>query len=359
MRRPCFSGEKGVPAACAPGSMSGYGNEEGEFMTLEKIAQDLGVSKSTVSRALSGKGRIGDATRKRIREYATAMGAHEAGKPGKRTFTGNLGVVLPADVYVSGAPFFQECILGICETASFLDYNVLITTATPENVDGIRSLVEKEKVDGVILTRSLENDRALQYLTEAGFPTGLTGQTPRPGIIRVDTDNEMAAENLVSLLLGRGYRHFALVLDDMEYMVNKSRYRGFCNALARHGLDPEKQMLLFGPLKVDMLDSVIGSMLSRRVQCVICGDDIICTRFMSCLQAEGYRIPRDIGVASLFDSPNLDCFTPSVTTVRVSARQVGNVISRQMIHSLTGKEYQEETIVDYEILMRRSTNVTL
>lgn len=328
-------------------------------MTLDEMARELGVSKSTVSRALSGKGRIGDATRKKIQDYARHLNAADTGNPAGKTATRSLGVVLPADVYISGGPYFQECILGICETATFLNYDVLITTGTANDVSGIRTMVEREKVDGVILTRSLEDDRALQYLVETGFPTGLTGLCSIPGVIQVDTDNEAASENLTSLLVGKGYRHFALVIDSMDYIVNKSRYKGFCSALTKNGIDPGKQLLLTGPLKVEVLDSVVSDLITQKVQCIICGDDIICTRIMSCLQAEGYRIPRDIAIASLYNSPNLNCFTPSITTVNVSARQVGNTISRQMIHFLTGREYQCRTVLDYEILMRRSTNVTI
>ena len=77
---------------------------------------------------------------------------------------------------------------------------------------------------------------------------------------------------------------------------------------------------------------------------------------MSSLQSQGYRIPRDVAVASLYNSPNLDCFTPSVTAVNVSAKQVGNMIARQMINYLEGKDYQKKTNVDFEVLMRKSTN---
>ena len=328
-------------------------------MTLDEMARELGVSKSTVSRALSGKGRIGDVTRKRIQEYARKQGVENNREVVRRTVTRNIGVVLPDDVYISSGPYFQECILGICETAAFLDYDVLIATGANNDVSGVQMLIEREKVDGVILTRSMEDDRALQYLTETGFPVGLTGISSRPGVIQVDTDNEAASENLVSLLVGRGYRHFALILDDMEYIVNQSRYRGFCGALSQNSIDPKKQLVLSGLTKMDMLDSVVDDLIAQKIQCIVCGDDIICTRIMSSLQAKGYRIPKDIAVASLYNSPNLDCFSPSITTVNVSARQVGNMISKQMINYLTGKEYRKKTILDYEILMRKSTNILI
>lgn len=323
-------------------------------MTLEEMAKELGVSKSTVSRALSGKGRIGEDTRKKIVDFARHQTTELQREQSAAAPTRNLGVVLPADVYLNGGPYFQECILGICETATFLDYDVLITTGTANDISGLRTLVERDKVDGIILTRSLEDDRAVQYLTEVGFPVGLTGICDREEVIQVDTDNEGAAESLTSLLISRGYRKFALIIDNMEYTVNRSRHSGFSRALLKNGLSPEKQFVYANPLKSELLDSLIGNMVSKRVECIICGDDIICTRIMSSLQAQGYRIPKDIAVASLYNSPNLDCFMPAVTAVNVSAKQVGNMIAKQMINFLTGKEYQKKTIVDYEILMRKS-----
>ena len=290
-------------------------------MTLDEMARELGVSKSTVSRALSGKGRIGEETRKKIVDFAKSQEISMVKEKSGCGATRNLGVVLPTDVYLNGGPYFQECILGICETAAFMDYDVLIASGTASDVSGIRNLVEKEKVDGIILTRSTEDDRAIQYLTDVGFPVGLTGICGSNRVIQVDTDNEGAAENLTSFLISRGYRKFALIIDKMEYNVNKSRYKGFCSALINNGLEPNKQVVVSSSLNTELMDSVVDNLISQKVECIICGDDVICTRIMSNLQAEGYRIPKDVAVASLYNSPNLECFSPAVTAVNVSARQ--------------------------------------
>jgi DNA-binding LacI/PurR family transcriptional regulator len=327
-------------------------------MTLDEMAKALGVSKSTVSRALSGKGRIGEQTRERIIEFAkTQNGLNARRDVGIQqkyvNATRNLGVILPADVYSNCGLYFQECILGICETASFFDYDIVIATGTANDLTSIRTLVDKKKVDGIILTRSIENDKALEYLSEIGFPVGMTGLCQGENVIQVDTDNEAAAQSLTSLLIGRGYRRFALVIGNMEYLVNKSRYNGFCNALKQHGVALEKQRVISGSLKLDM-DMFVEDLIDSKVDCIICGDDIICTRVMSALLAKGYRIPKDTSVASLYNSPNLECFSPAVTAVNVSAQQVGNMICRQMINFLEGREFQKKTIMDYEILVRKS-----
>ena len=77
-----------------------------EEMTLEDIARELGVSKSTVSRALSGKGRIGEQTRQRIREYAQGYGDGRQQEREKDKRTGNIGVSFPDDILMSGSQFF-------------------------------------------------------------------------------------------------------------------------------------------------------------------------------------------------------------------------------------------------------------
>jgi len=331
-------------------------------MTLEEMARELGISKSTVSRALSGKGRIGKSTREKVLQLAEKNGMFRANRSASADVaekmpqrTGNLGVIMPADIYISGSAYFHECLLGICEAANMMDYDVMVTTSTENDISGIQDLVEHGKVDGIILTRSVERGKDLEYLSSIRFPTALTGTTNVSGIIQVDSDNKMASEMLTSILIGKGYRRFALFIEDMDFIVNRHRYGGFCDALSKNGLQKDKQYVYVGAGKIDVQDLDIGEMLAARVECIVCGDDAVCTRLMSFLQSQGYRIPRDIAVASMYNSPNLSCFTPSVTAINISARKMGVMAGRQMINFLNGKEYQHRTIVDYELLVRRST----
>lgn len=326
----------------------------GSHMTLEEIANELGVTKSTVSRALSGKGRISKETSERIKAYV-----NEQSK--ERTVTGrpnvhNIGVVLPADVYYGGGAYFQNCLLGICEAASMYDYNVLITTGKLHDILELQALVENGRVDGMILTRSLEEDKALQYLMDMKFPTAITGSCKYDEIIQVDTDNEGATEKMTSMLIGRGFRKFAFIVRDMNFSVDKKRHDGFCKALFKNGISQQNQLFYNGTVKMEFLDSIIGNLVTQKVECIICGDDEVSTMIMSRLQAEGYRIPKDIAVASLYNSSNLECFSPAVTAVNVAAAKMGNIAGKQLIQHLLGKEYDKKSTVDYELLFRKSTN---
>lgn len=326
-------------------------------MTMEDIAKELGVSKSTVSRAISGKGRIGEETKRKIHDFIAKNGLDITdNKKSDSKRTGNIGVVLPADAYVSGSAFFYECLIGICEYANNMEYNVVLTTCSTNDISGIQDLVEQGKVDGIILTRAVENGLDVDYLTGIDFPCAITGTAPSKKIIQVDSDNAMASETLTTMLIGKGYRKFALLLDELSFVVNKQRHEGFLRAVEQAGLSVEKQLIYKASPKVDVHDIDIDEILNRKVECIVCGDDTLCTRIMSKLQAEGYRIPMDVAVASLYNSASLNCFTPSVTTVNISAKQMGSMVCKQLINCLNEKDYQQRSIMDYEILVRRSTN---
>lgn len=328
----------------------------GQSMTLDEIANELGVSKSTVSRALSGKGRIGKETSQRIKAFVEKHENERKNQEGYLSSTHNIGVVLPADVYYGGGAYFQNCLLGICEAASMYGYNVLITTGKPYDISELRRLVENRRVDGIVLTRSREDDKALEYLMDVGFPTALTGTCQYDEVIQIDTDNEGATEKMTSMLIGRGFRKFALLVKDMHFSVDKRRRSGFCKALFKNGIPEQNQLFYSGMVKMEFLDSIISNLIAKKVECIICGDDEVCTMIMSKLQAEGYRIPRDVAVASLYNSTNLDCFSPAVTAVNVAAAQMGNMAGKQLIQRLLGKQYEEKAMVDYELLFRKSTN---
>ncbi|WP_167958473.1 LacI family DNA-binding transcriptional regulator [Anaerosporobacter faecicola] len=325
-------------------------------MTLDEIANKLGVSKSTVSRALSGKGRISKETSEQIKNFIKEHDGMKRIKEEEQYRTYNIGVVLPADVYYGGGAYFQNCLLGICEAASVFGYNVLITTGKMHDITELQQLVENRRVDGIVLTRSLEDDKALQYLMEMQFPTAITGTCQYKEIIQVDTDNEGAAEKMTSMLIARGFKKFALLVKDLHFSVDKKRHDGFCKALLKNGISAKNQLFYNGSIKMEFLDSIIADLIAQKVECIICGDDEVCTMIMSRLQAEGYRIPKDIAIASLYNSSNLECYSPAVTAVNVAATQMGNIAGKQLIQHLLGKSYETRAMVDYDILFRKSTN---
>ena len=323
-------------------------------MTLDEIAKGLDISKSTVSRALSGKGRVSEDTRLKILSFIQNNNVKELQRE-RFARTQSIAVAVPTDALSTNIPYFQECLLGICESAMMMNYSVVVTTVGINDISGIQKLVENGKVDAVILMRSVEEDKALKYLTDMHFPTGLTGICDNKEVIQVDTDIRQAAETLTNILISSGYSKFAIIVGNTHYYVNRNRCEGFFNALKRNGIPIERQICYQNFENSELIDNIISDIINNKTECVVCGDDTISTVLMSKLQSEGYRIPKDISIVSLFNSATLGCFSSPVTAINISAKKIGNMMAKQMINYLQGNEYSMLTMTDYEILFRAST----
>lgn len=321
-------------------------------MNQAEIARVLGVSKTTVSRAISGKGRVREETRKEILDYIKGL---EAKENTKTPPTYNLGVALPADDYINTKTYFSECLYGICEAAAHFNYNVLIVKAMENNISEIVNVVEGKKVDAMILVRHMENDRAIEYLKSKNFPTGLAGRCEEDWVIQADIDNEGAVEDIMTMMVNKGFRRFALIVEEMTNLVNRKRQEGFLAALFKNGITENKQYIYRTKVSEEVLGMILQDIISNKTDCIVCGDDELGTKVLSWLQGEGYRVPGDVAVFALYNSPVLNLMRPSVTAIDVSTRLVGLELGKQMCNYLQGKGCQKRTLMDYKILIRKST----
>ena len=134
--------------------------EEKKDITIADVAEALGVSKTTVSRAISGKGRIGKETRKRVLEYIEEHdykpNAIAKGLAQSKTY--NICVVMPRDYEVVDWNFFQRCLFGIQEMAETVGYDILLTMCQMNDISSLERIVANHKVDGVILMRTFLED---------------------------------------------------------------------------------------------------------------------------------------------------------------------------------------------------------
>ena len=155
-------------------------------LSMEDIARTLGISITTVSRALSGKGRISTATRKRVLEYAETVqyspNKFARALSGSRTF--NIGVVIPGDAKMEEMSFFQDCLQGITEEGARNDYDILLIYTWGEDIRQLRKVISSGKVDGVIITRAVREDPAVCLLEETGLPYVVIGSKNEKKIIQ-------------------------------------------------------------------------------------------------------------------------------------------------------------------------------
>ena len=218
------------------------GNEEKKNITIADVAEALGVSKTTVSRAISGKGRIGQETRDRVLKYIEEHDykPNVIAKGLAQSKTYNLCVVMPGEYDVVDLTFFQECLFGIQEIAGIMEYDILLSICKNNDISSLERIISNRKVDGVILMRTFVEDRQIEYLQEKKVPFVTIGSSNYTGVIQIDHNHKSACKELTSIILMKGMKRIALIGGDENHVVTQSRLRGFREAYEKMGevIDP-------------------------------------------------------------------------------------------------------------------------
>lgn len=330
---------------------------EEKNLTIADIAQELGVSKTTVSRAISGKGRIGQQTRKRVLEYIEAHhyspNAIARGLAQNKTF--NLGMVLPGDYNIEELPFFQKCMLGISRAASAAGYDVLVSMVMPDRITQLERAVTNRKVDGVILTRTLMDDAPMRYLTKNRVPFVAIGSTQDGQAVQIDNDHKSACREMTEILLNRGIRRIALIGGSESYVVTKNRLQGFVDAFEKRQDWGGDRQIFLNVGESRQVDDIVEDLLTKQVECIVCMDDFLCGCVLNTLQRRQITVPEQVQVVSFYDSSILENRIPAVTSVRFDVEELGRKACELLLRMVDGEEIERRTLLGYEVCMREST----
>lgn len=335
----------------------GESQEENKTLTIADIADALGVSKTTVSRAISGKGRIGSETRERVLKYIDAHNytPNVIAKSLAQNKTYNLAVVMPGDYELIDLPFFQNCIMGIQEIASSFDYDMLLTVCNNADVTKLERIVRNRKVDGVILLRSFMDDVQVEYLQEKNVPFVITGSSNYKGVVQVDNDHRAACRELTSILLMKRMKKIALIGGNEEHVVTQSRLMGFKDAFADSGTAVDESLIYMNLDNPVLLDGKLDDIIKREVDCIVCMDDAICMEVLYKLRREGISVPDQIRVASFYNSSMLETHDPSITSLDFDAKELGMLVCRTLLDMIEGQKVRKKTLLGYEVRLREST----
>lgn len=325
-------------------------------VTIADIAEKLGVSKSTVSRAINCKGRIGADTRRKILEIAESCNyipnSMAKGLVLRRTF--NMGVVIPRDADKGDIPFFQNCLVGLSETAYKLDYDVVLVVQSGNDITPLRRLVTNRKVDGVILTRLEENDESVRFLKKEGVPFLVFGTSDDDDLYQIDSDQVSGCFEMTRFMIGKGCRRVAVLGGNKNYRVNAFRYKGFKDACMASGIPLEECTVVWGMDSQKVLDETLPGLMKENPQCLVCMDDAICVYVLKWLKQNEYEVPADIQVISFYDNQILENNTPPVTALNVNAANFASVAGKVMAGLIEGREVSKRTSVGYELKIRES-----
>ena len=302
-------------------------------MSLARIARTLGISVTTVSRALAGYDDVAATTRARVRAEAERIQyrPNEAARRLRRGRAEAIGVVLPSGPGQFDDPFFLRMLSAIGPALEAAKLDLLVTTARPgaDELRAYRHLVENRKVDGIILARTRRHDDRIAFLLDQEFPFVAHGRSEekRP-FPYVDIDGEAACREATDRLLAFGHSNIALINALPVYMFAHHRHAGWRAALGRPGPLREVE-----PTEENGFRAMRDLLANERPTAVLCATDRIAVGALHALAHAGLRAGRDVALIGYDDLPFATYTDPPLTTIaqpieRAARRMVTMLLAR-------------------------------
>ena len=332
-------------------------------VTISQLAEALGLTKGTVSRALNGYPDISDSTRQRVMRQAERMGYRPLGQAqGIRTGrTRSLGLVLQMNAHDAQRPFLAEFVAGISQAAAVESWSLSVATANSksEMLDAMERLIDERKADGFILPRTKVRDERVALCQAHGVPFVLYGRTgDQTGCAWYDILGEDAMEEAVLRLAALGHRRIGFVNSDLEFNYAVLRDQGFRTGMARAGLVVEQNLVHHGCMTPAQGERATLEMLSHATPptaLVFATDNAALGAYAACVKS-GLRVGRDLSVISYDGAPEAAYADPPLTTFNVDNRLAGERLATLLIAAVRGAEPETLREAGHARLLKRGSD---
>ncbi|MBQ3252108.1 MAG: LacI family DNA-binding transcriptional regulator [Oscillospiraceae bacterium] len=327
-------------------------------LTIDDIATELGVSKTTVSRAISGKGRIGEQTRARILSYIQEHNyrPNAAAKALAENKTYNLAFVTPKSFITLDLPYVRQSMGAAAEEAYSHDYTLLLCLSTDDSSNLLNRILDFRKVDGVILSRTVENDKLVNILTAHNMPFATIGTLPPAlkGTAAVEADHDQVGgcRAFSADFLRSGTGPVAILGNDISYIVNQSRLAGFQAAIKDVNFSSEDATIRTGIDNDTKCAQAVDQLLLQGTKRFLAMDDEVCLRILEHLNRRRLQVPADVQLASLCDSDKLATY--NISALHFDAAALGRAACRELLAHINGTSYDPAPRLGYRIEMRNS-----
>lgn len=334
--------------------------------TIKDIARECGLSASTVSRALSGEGRLPQATRDKVRQAAIELGyiPNRAAQTlvGKRN-SGFAGLVLTDPGYGREDSYLSEYITGLGKGLSDggLDLFLVAIPQGQSELSVIRNIVATRRADGLILGRTSETDLRVAFLHQAGFPFVTHGRVA-DGTMRhdwIDTDGLTAFGEAFDMLYALGHRRFALLTIEEPMTFRLHRTEGVLQAIARRG-DPEVQLRIATSPRynTERRNQVIHEMLAveDRPTAVLALFDGLALAVLQVAEQMGISVPGDLSVTGFDNIASSALARPGLTTFDSDTFHAAQISARMLVERLNDPTANQNTYLVRPRLVARGSH---
>ena len=328
-------------------------------ITIEDVAEAVGVSMKTVSRVLNDEPNVREETRARVREAVARLGFrpnHSA-----RSLAGQRAYVVTFAYDNPSLNYLMEIQSGVLEACRAQHYGLAMAPVTygdPGALAEIDGLLAHAASDGFILVPPLCDDAAfLAHLDARGLAHASVAPSQRRGRIGVAINDRAAACELVAHLAGLGHRRIAHIAGHPDHGATAWRRQGYRDAMRAASLPVAREWIVPGQFTFESGLQAAQALLalSPRPTAIFAANDDMAAGVLRAAATMGLSVPGDLSVCGFDDVPIARQVTPALTTVRQPTREMGRIAAEQLLREIRQPGSGRMVPVDYALQLRAST----
>lgn len=332
-----------------------------ENVTIKDIARELGISPSTVSRALKDHPDISKATRDAVKGLATRWNyrPNPIALSLKSGSSKTIGVIIPAVVHY----FFSTVISGIEDVVYERDYNMILCQSNEiweQEVKNIKTLLSS-RVDGILASVAKTTTDFGHYRTvlEKNIPLVFFDRVPEG--LKTDSvviDDEMGAYKAVNHILRTGKKRIIHLAGPQQLSIARNRLNGYLKAMKEYRLTPAEDDVI----KCDDIESaerLIPGLLMRRPrpEAFFAVNDMTAAQTLIMIKRQGLKVPEDIAVVGFTNGQIATLTDPTLTSVDQKGYEMGQMAARLLLDRIENPRNPIQTkIITSELVIRGSSS---
>ncbi len=304
------------------------------MVNIVDFSRELGISISTVSKALNNYPDVSEATRKRVMEEARLRGYQptSSARSLRRKGTDRIGLIYLTQqsshwITSMTADYFMRLLTGITTKAEEKGQNLMLYTAHwVDDPEAILRISRQKEVDGLLVIGGGGIESQLRILMGVSMPWILLGRkSDLPGVSWLQPDNFRGGYLAGSHLIEKGHTEIAYIGQDEDRESSGDRFAGLCAAMADHGLEFDPRLKVSAPFAPGGGRRAMDTLLSRSVpfSAVFFFSDGVFFEALPLLSERGIRVPEDLAAVGFENTMQGKLVSPGLTTVNVPLEEIG------------------------------------
>ena len=329
--------------------------------TLEQIAQECGVTKGLVSRALAGKNNVSDQTREKIIRKATELGYDTKRLKTTKSRSSHVMLVTSTRILFK-EDFWQPIITSISSTLSRSNLLVEYLVFDEDNIDDNLLKKLKDSTCGAFIVVHVTIKAIMDVLLTKNKPIVVVDpKSFYSEATQFKFSNYDSTYTAARRLIEQGHKHIAFYGSDSHSTSFRERHEGYMACMEAHKGEVQSYSLIFDNKNKNFADETLltNALTKKPITAIVCANDIIAVNAIKTIYRLGKKVPEDISIIGFDNIKAGELMTPPLSTFNIPRQQLGEEVARYVTNVLNYNRIKLSQVVVQCDYIERNSNKEL